>query len=305
MKVRTKPRRRAGLISRFKRSDKVAYLLVLPYLVQFCVFTAFPIGFAIELTFHSWNLMTPDKPFVGLDNYQYIMTVEPHFRQSLLNLGRYVVIQVPGVVVISMLFAILLNQDIRFRSLFRIVYFLPVVVGGVGTLLLFRLVLTSQGMLNSFLEFVGVRNPPHWFSDPSWAMPGFAIIGIWGAFGFSTIIFLAALQNIPTVLHEAAKMDGARLWQEIRYITVPLLNPTIILIVIVSTIGALQLFAQPYILTGGGPEGSTRTPVIVLFWTAFSYLEMGRAATIGFLLSLIILTIALIERSVLRRPVHV
>lgn len=301
----TKLRRPGSLTARFRESDKVAYLLVLPYVLQFAVFTAFPIGFAIYLTFHSWNLMTPDKPFVGLDNYRYVLTVEPQFRQSLVNLARYVVIEVPGVVLLSMLFAILLNQRIKLRPLFRVIYFLPVVVGGVGTLLLFRLVLTSQGMLNSFLSWLGVRNPPRWFSDPAWAMTGFALIEIWGGFGFSTIIFLAALQNIPTVLYEAARMDGATPWQEVRHVTVPLLNPTIVLIVMVSTIGALQLFTQPYVLTGGGPEGSTRTPVIVLFWTAFTYLEMGRAATMGVLLSVIILTIALIERKVLKRPIRV
>ena len=294
-----------GLIGRFKESNKIAYLLVLPYIIQFLIFTAFPIGFAIYLTFHRWNLVSPEKPFAGLSNFKYILFVETDFPKSLYNLSRYVIIQIPGVVLMSMVFAILLNHIVRFRGPFRVIYYLPQIVGGVGTLLLFNLVLRSDGMLNSFLNWIGIKNTPHWFFDPKWAMPGFAIIGMWGGFGFATIVFLAALQNIPRVLYEAARIDGAKFIQEVRYITIPMLNPTIVMIVMISTIGSLQMFAQPYILTGGGPEGSTRTPVMILYWYAFSYLQMGRAATIGLLLSFLIMAIALLERKILKRPVRV
>ena len=275
----------------------MGYWFVLPYIVFFLTFVAYPLIFSFVLLFNRWNIVTPME-WVGLKNFSRLLN-DPLFVKALGNTMTFLLIHIPLQIVIALLLAVLLNSRIKFRGLFRAIYFLPVVVSGVAVTILWQQLYSfDYGVLNSLLTSLGL-SPIPWIVDPAWAMPSIAIMATWKNVGIYIVLFLAGLQNIPGELYEAASLDGATWMRKFYHITLPMLNPTVIVIVILSTIGGFSLFIEPYVLTGGGPMQSTLSAMLYIYSQAFYFGHMGYAATLGVVFALIILLIVLVQRKLI------
>lgn len=271
--------------------------LASPYLLFFAAFVAYPLVFSLVLVFHRWNIVTPMQ-WVGLKNFSR-MVQDPLFHASLMNTLVFLVIHIPLQIVVALGFAILLNIPLRGRGFFRALYFLPVVVSGVAVTIVWQQLYSyDYGILNLVLRAVHV-GPVPWLVDSGMAMPSIAIMATWKNVGIYIVLFLVGLQNIPRELYEAASIDGASPTHQFRFITLPLLNPTMIVIVVLSTIGGFSLFVEPYVLTGGGPMQSTLSGVLYIYNQAFYFGHMGYAAALGFVYAIVILLVVLLQRKVL------
>ena len=287
------------LMQSFRQSEKNGYVLVLPYVIFFCAFVAYPLVFSLVLVFHRWNIVSPME-WVGLKNFVRLFA-DDQFLRSLLNTGVFVLIHIPLQIGIALALALLLNARIRGRGFFRAVYFLPVVVSGVAVTLLWQqLYAYDNGLLNVTLRALGFPGLP-WIIDARFAMPSIAVMATWKNVGIYIVLFLVGLQNIPHELYEASSLDGATSSKQFWHITLPMLNPTILVIVVLSTIGGFSLFIEPYVLTGGGPMQSTLSGMLYIYNQAFFFGHMGYAATLGFVYALIILLVVLIQRRVVER----
>lgn len=265
-----------------------------PYMVYFLMFSAFPILFSLFLVFHRWNIVGPMK-WVGLANLT-MMVSDPLFWKSIWNTVRFLLIHIPLQVIVALVLAEVLNQKIKARAFFRASFFLPVVVSGVVVTILWKqLYSTDTGLLNAMLAVVGIGKV-EWITDPAMAMPSIAIMATWKNVGLYLILFLAGLQNVPAYMYEAADMDGASTFQKFRYITIPAINPVIVMVIILSTINGFSLFIEPYVMTGGGPLNSTLSTVLYIYRQGFSFYKMGYAATLGFVLAGIIFVVVLVQR---------
>ncbi|APF17752.1 ABC-type transporter, integral membrane subunit [Caldithrix abyssi DSM 13497] len=285
-----------SVIRRIKKSDKIGYLMSLPYLISFALFIAFPLGFSFILIFHKWNIITPMR-WVGLKNF-YRLFHDVEFLRAIYNTLIFLVIHIPLQIVFALLIAVLLNQKIKLRGFFRAVYFMPVIVSGVVITILWQQLYSYEtGLLNLMLTSIGLPRIP-WINDPSWAMPSIAIMATWKNVGLYIVLFLVGLQNIPAYLYESAELDGASAWQKFRYITVPALNSTMVLVVILSTIGGFSLFIEPFVMTGGGPMNSTLSAMLYIYNQAFYFGHMGYAATLGFFFAFIIFVVVLIQKRI-------
>ena len=198
--------------------------------------------------------------------------------------------------IVALGLAQLLNQKIRGRAFFRASYFLPVVISGVVVTMLWQQLYANEtGLINALLTRLGLPKIG-WLTDPRFAMPAIALMATWKNVGLYVVLFLVGLQAIPRELYEAAELDGASGWQQFRRITVPLLNPTIMLVLVLSTIGGFSLFIEPYVMTGGGPVNSTLSGILYLYKQAFFFGKMGYAATVGFFWALIVFAVVLLQR---------
>lgn len=274
--------------------DRVGYLMVLPYVLHVAIFLGYPLAFAFVLIFHRWNIYTPMK-WVGLGNIR-LLVADPLVWRALFNTLYFLLIHIPLQLVVALGLAELLNRKIRGRTFFRASYFLPFVISGVVVTILWQqLYATETGLINLILQYVGLPKIG-WLTDRRFAMPAIAIMATWKNVGLYVVLFLVGLQAIPAELYEAAELDGASGWQRFRLITIPMLNPTIMLVLVLSTIGGFSLFIEPYVMTGGGPAGSTLSGILYLYKQAFSFSKMGYASTIGFFWALIIFTVILLQR---------
>ncbi len=282
---------------RARTSDRGAYWFILPYVVFFCAFVAYPLIFSIVLLFHRWNIVTPME-WIGMKNFGRLIG-DALFYRSLLNTLTFLVIHIPLQAAVALTLALLLNTVVRGRGLFRALYFLPVVVSGVAVTILWQQLYSfDYGVLNNMLHAVGLPSVP-WLVDPHVAMPSIAIMATWKNVGIYVVLFLVGLQNIPRELYEAASLDGASPFKQFLHVTLPMLNPAIVVIVVLSTIGGFSLFIEPYVLTGGGPMQSTLSGMLYIYNQAFSFGHMGYAATLGFVYALVILGVVLLQRRVI------
>jgi ABC-type sugar transport system permease subunit len=280
-----------------RSSEKTAYGLILPYVLFFLAFAAYPLVFSLVLMFHRWNIVTPME-WIGLKNFSRLVG-DPLFFKSLGNTLIFLGFHIPLQVVVALVFALLLNSRIRGRGFFRAVYFFPVVVSGVAVTILWQqLYAFDNGVLNSILTGFGLPRIP-WLVDSSVAMASIALMATWKNVGIYIVLFLAGLQTISRELYEAAELDGDTPWQVFFSITLPMLNPTIIVIVVLSTIGGFSLFIEPYVLTGGGPMQSTLSGMLYIYNQAFYFNHMGYAATLGFVYATIILAVVLLQRKLI------
>jgi len=271
-------------------------LFVLPYVIFFLAFVAYPLVFSFVLVFHRWNIVTPMQ-WVGLKNFARLID-DPVFAKSIWNTLTFLVIHIPLQIVVALGFATLLNSRIRFRSFFRALYFLPVVVSGVAVTILWQQMYSfDYGVLNTMLNTIGLPSIP-WIVDAHWAMPSIAIMATWKNVGIYIVLFLVGLQMIPAELYEAASLDGATRTKQFLHITLPMLNPTVVVILVLSTIGGFSLFIEPYVLTGGGPLQSTISAFLYIYNQAFYFGHMGYAATLGFVFALIIFAVVVLQRKV-------
>ncbi|TFB12809.1 sugar ABC transporter permease [Candidatus Marinimicrobia bacterium MT.SAG.4] len=277
----------------------MGYLMSAPYIIYFLIFSAFPIFFSFFLIFHRWNIVGPMK-WVGLANFN-MMFSDPLFWTSIYNTMIFLLIHIPLQVVVALVLAEVLNQKIKARTFFRAAFFMPVVVSGVVVTILWKqLYSTDTGLLNALLLAIGFGKV-EWLTSTAMAMPSIAIMATWKNVGLYMILFLAGLQSVPAYMYEAADIDGATTLQKFRYITIPAINPVIIMVLILSTIGGFSLFIEPYVMTGGGPLNSTLSTVLYIYRQGFSFYKMGYAATLGFMLAAIIFTVVLIQRKLIEQ----
>ncbi|MGE5431825.1 MAG: carbohydrate ABC transporter permease [Syntrophomonadaceae bacterium] len=272
----------------------VPYLMIAPYVVHFLVFVSFPVIFSFVLMFNQWNIISPMK-FVGLQNF-YKLFQDAQFFRALLNTLIFLVIHIPLQIITALFFAVLLNQKIKFIGFFRAAYFLPVIVSGVVVTILWQqLYAFESGLFNRVLASIGL-NKVGWLVNPNVAMPSIAIMATWKNVGLYIVLFLVGLQTVPQQLYEAAELEGAGAWQKFRYVTFPMINPTVFLVLVLSTIGGFSLFIEPYVMTDGGPLNSTLSAVLYIYRQGFYYYHMGYAAALGFFFAAIILLVIVIQR---------
>jgi len=284
------------LIDKIKKSQKIGYLMSTPYLISFALFVAFPLVFSFILIFHKWNIVTPME-WVGLRNFMRLFQ-DVQFFKSIGNTLVFLVIHIPLQIIVALLLAVLLNQKIKFRGFFRAIFFLPVIISGVViTILWNQLYNYETGLFNLLLMKVGFSRIP-WVNDPAWAMPSIAIMATWKNVGLYIVLFLIGLQGIPKYLYEAAEIDGASPVQQFFHITVPALNSTMVLVIILSTIGGFSLFIEPFVMTGGGPMNSTLSAMLYIYNQAFYFGHMGYAATLGIFFAFIVLIVVLIQKKI-------
>ena len=282
-----------------KKKQLTSYLMVSPYLIHFSLFVLFPVVFSLFLMFHRWDIISPME-FIGLQNFNRLFQ-DRLFFQSILNTFIFLLIHIPLQIIVALFLAEMLNQRIRFRPFLRASYFLPVVISGVVvTIVWWQLYGYDTGLLNRILITLGL-NKIGWLVNPNIAMPSIAIMATWKNVGLYVVLFLVGLQSVPPHYYEAADIDGATHWQKFRYITLPAINPTIFMVVILSTIGGFSLFIEPYIMTGGGPLNSTISAVLYIYKQAFTYYHMGYAAALGFFFAAIIMTIVIIQRKIIEK----
>ena len=294
---------RGPLGGRFWRRNATGWGLVLPYVIYFCLFTAFPIGFAIYLTFYRWNnLAAPPIPN-GLHNYQYLIN-DANFWNALKVTLIFALVFVVVMIPLALVLALALNRSIPGRSFFRASFFMPYITPGVVVAIVFIWIWQTQnGILNTLLGFVGIPPIP-WLTNAKLAMPAIALTAVWKQAGYFTVIFLAGLQGIPRQIYEAAAVDGATAWTQFRRITLPLLAPAMLLVVVFATLIGFGLFTEPYLLTQGGPDNATMTVTLYIYQWAFAFSTMGYASTLGVVFALIIFMVVVIERRILdREPV--
>ncbi|MEJ2618229.1 MAG: sugar ABC transporter permease [Ignavibacteriaceae bacterium] len=272
----------------------IPYLFIAPYIIHFLVFISFPVLFSFLLMFNKWNIIAPMK-FVGFQNF-YRLVHDHLFMQSILNTIIFLVIHIPLQIIVALFFAVMLSKKVKFIGFFRAAYFLPVVVSGVVVTILWQQLYGYEGgLLNRLLVSVGLGKVG-WLVDPKIAMPSIALMATWKNVGLYIILFLAGLQTVPQYLYESADLEGASSWQKFRYITLPMINPTMFMVVILSTIGGFSLFIEPYVMTGGGPLNSTLSAVLYIYKQGFFSYHMGYAATLGFFFAGIILVVIFIQR---------
>ena len=279
----------------------VPYLLVSPYIIHFFIFIAFPVVFSIVLTFHKWNIISPME-YNGFGHYIRLFQ-DTLFLKSILNTLIFLIIHIPLQIIVALFLAEVLNQKIHLRGFFRAAFFLPVVVSGVVVTIMWQqLYGFDTGLLNKILVTLGFGKVG-WLIDPKIAMPSIAIMATWKNVGLYIVLFLVGLQTVPKHYYEAADLEGATHWQKFFKITLPMINPTIFLVVILSTVGGFSLFIEPYVLTGGGPLNSTLSAVLYIYKQAFFYYHMGYSATLGLFFALIILSVVIIQKKFIEREV--
>jgi sn-glycerol 3-phosphate transport system permease protein len=276
-----------------------AYAFVLPFMLLFVIFHVLPFFWALWLSFVSGDIVAPDKPFVGFQNYSSL-PADTVTIKVILNSAKYVLLVVPITVVSAMALAFLIsNKLVRFKGFFRSVVFFPLLASAVATAQIWSYILAPKyGVLNYFFSVIGLPEI-FWLSDPNIALFGILLVEWWRGIGFHIILFLAAMLGVPEELHEAARIDGASAWQVATRITIPLLRPVVLFSVVMGTIWAFQLFDTVFVLTNGGPVQSTATIVWYIYNYAFRYGQVGMAAAMGIVLLLIIMPISLIQMRVL------
>ncbi len=277
------------------------YAFMTPTIVVLGVFLAVPVICAIVLSFYRVQLLgTVDFRFAGLKNFIRIQDDE-RVLIALKNTIQYVLIVVPIQTVLALILALLLNTKTRGRSWFRVAFFLPTVTSSAVLTLIFMWIYNSNGLLNGFLSTIGL--PTHnWLGDPEVALKGIMLMNIWATAPLFMVIYLAALQDIPEGLYEAASIDGATTWEKFWCITLPFLKPVTFFVITMGVIGTFQLFDQSYIFSNGsgGPDNATLTIVLLIYQYAFKSLDMGYALALTLILALVIMMATLIQRFVFR-----
>jgi len=269
------------------------YLFVAPAFILILIFTVYPVISSFILSFQ--KVQGVEKTFVGFANYTRLFH-DPIFYKSLMNTFQILIVQVPLMIFLAILIAVGLNSAlIKAKSLFRIAYFMPAITALVAASIVFMILLDEHfGLVNYLLSLVGMDKIP-WLTTPFWAKVSVILVMTWRWTGYNMVIFLAGLQNIPADLYEAASMDGAGKVKQFFMITLPQLKPVFIFTVVMSTIGTLQLFDEPFILTQGGPNSATMTITLYLYETGLKFFDFGYASAIAYALVMITAVISWIQ----------
>ena len=295
--------RGGGAARRALREGPAAWMLALPFCLLFLVFTAWPVVQSLFMSLTDTKSRDLRSPFavnvVGFDNFTKAFS-DPVFRKSALNTAYFVVIGMPLTLGVALAAAVALDRGItKFRSAFRLGFYLPVITSIVAVAVVWRFLLQEEfGLINTVLGWVGITGP-NWLGDPNWSMPGLILMAAWRNFGTAMIIFLAGLQGVPWVLHEAASIDGASAWQRFRHITLPMLRPTLLFVSVTTSIGYLQFFEEPFVMTNGGPLNSTIS-MSMYTYKQFGFGNYGYAASMSYIIFVVIAIVSAIQFRLLR-----
>ncbi|MFY8052527.1 MAG: carbohydrate ABC transporter permease [Armatimonadaceae bacterium] len=286
-----------------KSEARIAYLFAMPWILGFLTFLLYPVLASFFYSFTDFSVLRPPR-FIGLENYMEMVQDEV-FWMTIRNTFTYVVAAVPLSATVAILLAMLLNTKVKGLAFYRTLFYVPSLVPMVALGILWLWIFNGEhGLLNMSLEKLGISNPPNWLGDPAWSKVTLVMIAMWGS-GNAMVIYLAGLQDIPQSLYEAADLDGARLVAKTRHVTLPMLSPVILFNVIMGMIGALQVFAVPYVMfPNGAPARSTYFFTTYLFDNAFRFQRMGYASAMGWVLFLITLTLTFVALRMSERQVH-
>ncbi|MFJ8506443.1 carbohydrate ABC transporter permease [Streptomyces avermitilis] len=289
----TRPAAAPRPTARILRRRAVPYLFILPALVLFAVFKLYPIGSSFLMSLY--ENVNGTQEFVGAGNYTRALD-DPLLWTALKNTAIILVVQVPGMLALAVGIAVALHSTLlRGRAFFRLGFFLPAVTGLVAYGIIFAVLLNTQyGLVNWLLGLVGIGEVP-WLTDPLWARISLGLALTWHYTGYNAVIFLARLQSLPAELYDAAAVDGASARQSFRHVTLPGLRPALLLTTVLSTIGTLQLFDEPYVLTGGGPDNATLTIGVYLYQNAFTYFDFGYASAVAYILTVLIGILGIVQ----------
>ncbi len=287
----------------WRRTWPTALLFLSPTLIISSVFVIFPILFSFYLSFHEWNMFSGERAFVGLDNYVRMFST-PEFWQVFKTTAIYTIATVPLNMAAALAAAFALEQHIRGRKFLRAMFFTPVIISSVAAAVIWRWIFDPNlGLFNLVLGKLGLP-AVNWINDPTAAMVALIIVGVWKTFGVNMVLFSAGLAGIPDQYYEAAQIDGASGWARFWKITVPLLSPTTVFILVLSMIGSFQVFDLVYVLTYGGPLGSTKVLVFYLYEHAFKFFNMGYASAVAYLLFAVLFVLTLVQIRFFREQVY-
>lgn len=289
---------------KYKKGDFLSALLFLsPTLVIFTAFILFPVFFSFYLSFHSWNMFSGDTTFVGLENYSR-MIQDAEFWQVLGNTAVYTFGTIPINMALSLWVAYLLNKKLKGKKFLRTAFFAPVIISPVAAAVIWRWMYDPNfGLVNYLISFLGIGSI-NWLNEPTAAMFALIIMGVWKTFGINMILFSAGLQGIPYNYYEAAELDGAGKWAKFYHITIPMLAPTTFFIMIMSMISSFQVFDIVYVLTSGGPMGSTKVLVFYVYEYAFKFFEMGYASAISYFLFAVLFILTMLQVKYMKSKVY-
>jgi len=285
------------------RNTLAAYLYILPALFFLALFLLWPTLYSLVLSVQRWDFLSPNRPFVGLENYRALLT-SSEFSNSLRVTLLYVAASVPLRISLALLLAHLVLKETRLNRLLRGVYFLPVVSSSVAISLVWRYLFnTDAGLVNAAVTALGGQKVP-WLLDPQAALWAVIVVSVWQSLGYDVLLFIAGLQAIPEEYREAARLDGASPWRVFRHVTWPLLSPTTFFILVISVIGSFQVFSIVNVMTGGGPANGTDVLVNLLYRRAFVYFDIGRASALAVVLLFILLALTFLQFRLAGRRVH-
>lgn len=276
-----------------KRHETIlGWLMVSPWLIGFICFSALPMFASLIISFTEWDMLSKPE-WVGFENYKTLFFEDPLALHSLNITILFTIVSIPLNIVFGLALAMLLNTSIRGLAIFRTIFYLPAILSGVAVALMWRWIFSTEfGLLNALLSMIGIEGPA-WLTDRIWVLPSFVIMRLWSV-GGGMIIYLAGLQSIPTNLYEAAKIDGANWWHQTRFITLPMLSPTIFFQLIVGFIFSMQIFTEAFIMTNGGPADASLFYLLYLYRQAFQYFDMGYASALAWVLFVVILVLTII-----------
>ncbi|NEM91060.1 carbohydrate ABC transporter permease [Galbitalea soli] len=292
-----RPGHRGGPAGARRRTTAIAYAFALPFLAIFAVFMLFPLMASLAMSFtdfRSINIPSPiNVDFVGFGQYVALLR-DPEFLRSVANTAYFVAVGIPLTMVVALALAVALNSGIkRFRTLFRVGFYAPVVTSIVAIAVVWRFILQPDGLLNGALKLIGVAGPD-WLNSTVWAMPALIVMAVWRNMGTLMVIFLAGLQTIPADILEAAEVDGANGWQRFLRITLPSLRPTLLFGAVVLSVGFLQFFEEPFVMTQGGPLGSTLS-ISYFTYNQFGFGNYGTASAASYILFIAIALLSIVQ----------
>jgi multiple sugar transport system permease protein len=286
-----------------RKSSFTSFLFVLPYLTMFILFLIIPLVYGIYISFHEWNLISPDRPFVGLKNYVDILNpntaAHETFFSGLWNTLQFVLYSVPLLVIIGLGLALLVNSlPEKIRGFFRTAYFIPYSISVSVIAVLWLWILdTNSGLINQYIVKLGF-DPIPWLTKLPYAWISVVLATIWWTIGFNMIIFINALNEVPEDMYEAADIDGANSWKKFLHITLPSIRPVMLFVLVTSTIASFNVYGQPYLMTGGGPGDSTKVLLMGIVQQAFELRQLGSASAMAILMALVMIIISIIQYKV-------
>ncbi|MBA2449104.1 MAG: sugar ABC transporter permease, partial [Chloroflexi bacterium] len=282
-----------------RREERAAWLLLAPYLLMFLAFLVYPSLQGLYLSFTDARLGRAAMPWVGLENYQYVLT-DSLFHTTVINTLVFVLESTPLLIVIPLALAVALNRALPLRAFLRGAFFVPFTLSvSVVGITWWWLLQPQFGLVNVYLQSLGVT-PPGWFQSGGWAMFAVVLATVWWTAGYNLVLFLAGLGAIPQSVYEAAKIDGATWWHEFWYVTLPLLRPTMLLVVVIQVIASFQVFGQVFVITTGGPGDTTRTVIQYVYEAAFVNQRLGDGSAAAWVLFVVILIFSVVQFRVLR-----
>jgi multiple sugar transport system permease protein len=300
--ITTEALHRTSPVRRWLRQNATGLLFISPWLLGFLAFTVGPFFSSVYLSFNTYDLVHAPK-WVGPKNYTTLLQKDPLFWSSMGVTVKYAVVSVPLGILVGVGLALLLNTKVRGQAVFRTIFFMPSIVPTVANAVVFMWILNPEiGLINGLLGMLNITGPS-WLTDPHWALWSLVFMSLWGV-GNSMVIYLAGLQDIPAHLYEAATVDGANAFQRMSRITLPLLTPVIFFNLIMGIIGSFQYFTEAYVMTKGGPDGSTSFYALYLFQRAWTYLDMGYACAMAWIVFVIVMVLTVIVFRSRRRWVH-